>query len=163
MTSVSTWAQRRAMAPAARRERAVTCLGKNPSCGPIIEVVSLNAWVMSVGVTAVSLVPFQACANGVTEGAPCWRRCNIRRTVARTGQRHGDPEAPKPMTSPRTPFFCVVNSRVTNVADWIALLSAVNGFIRCRPFSAQRSNVSSSMILICKTLEVDQLRFSMLV
>eukprot|EP00980_Cylindrotheca_fusiformis_P024323 scaffold11739_cov107-Cylindrotheca_fusiformis.AAC.2 len=40
-----------------------------------------------------------------------------RRAAARTGQKSGLPLRPWPITSPRTPFFCEVNSRVTNVAE----------------------------------------------
>ena len=51
-----------------------------------------------------------------------WRTLEIR---ARTGHTRGDPDRARPMTSPRTPFFCVVNVRVQNVAERIEATDAV--------------------------------------
>ena len=52
MTSVSTPAQSRALAPAARRQRAVTSSGKNPNAGPRNLMARRRVLVMSGGLTA---------------------------------------------------------------------------------------------------------------
>jgi hypothetical protein len=47
--SGSTWAQRRAFAPAAQRDRAVTSDTRKPSCGPMKVTAALRAAVISAG------------------------------------------------------------------------------------------------------------------
>ena len=47
--------------------------------------------------------------------APWTRSARARSTNAWTGQRDGWPERPCPMRSLRTPFFCCLKVRVTNV------------------------------------------------
>jgi hypothetical protein len=49
--SGSTWAQRRAFVPAARRDRAVTSDARKPSCGPRKVTAALRAAVISAGFT----------------------------------------------------------------------------------------------------------------
>eukprot|EP00980_Cylindrotheca_fusiformis_P020653 scaffold7703_cov127-Cylindrotheca_fusiformis.AAC.2 len=63
-----------------------------------------------------------------------------RRAAARTGQKEGLPLRPWPITSPRTPFFCVVNSRVTKVAERRRWGGAVRESSRTPP----RKNVVSA-------------------
>ena len=55
--------------------------------------------------------------RGVIGVAPAARSWRMRRASAATGQRVGWPLRPCPKVSPRTPFFCEVNVRVTKVAE----------------------------------------------
>ena len=113
----STSAQSKAVAPPARRDRAETSFGVKPYWRPRRVVARRRAVVMAEGETAASAAGRgQYEASGVVGGAECRRRWTRRRAAAKTGQQSGSPLRPRPMTSPRTPFFCVVNSSVTKVA-----------------------------------------------
>ena len=58
MMSVSTLAQRRALAPAARRQRALTSVGRNPrEAGERYRTASRSVRVIIVGETLVQRVP----------------------------------------------------------------------------------------------------------
>ena len=70
---------------------------------------------------------------GVSVGAPCYRRWATRRRNASFGHNSGSPVAPWPIFSPLTPFFCVVNASIKNVAAASSLLVAVAGSNTVRP------------------------------
>ena len=56
------------------------------------------------------------------------------------------PLLPKPMTSPRTPFFWLVNLRVPNVVARMIRLEAVARFIRDRPLKSCTSAVVNGVV-----------------
>lgn len=64
-------------------------------------------------------------ARGVVGGAVCARRCITRLAMASTGHRLGSLDRDKPMTSPWTHFFCVVNVSEAKVADMMVASDAV--------------------------------------
>ena len=55
----------------------------------------------------------ERCVSG---GGPCCRKCSTQRQMAATAHVRGWPVLLFPIDSPLTPFFCVVNSRLTGVA-----------------------------------------------
>ena len=114
--SVSTWAQRRAFAPAARKQRADTSVGRKPKDGRKV-TASRRAEVMWDGKTLRHRLLWNAVESGVSGGALKRWRCRTRRIMAVTGHKTGSPLRPRPMTSLRTPFFCVVNVRVAKVEE----------------------------------------------
>ena len=104
------------MAPEARRDRAETSEGTNPRDGPRRRTAWRRMADMSDGVVLCHR-PFEKYRErGVAGGAACVRRCMTRVAMIFTGHRKGLPLRPRPMTSPRTPFFWLVNSRVAKVA-----------------------------------------------
>ena len=127
MMSLSTPEQRSAMAPAARRDRAETSLYVNPRWVPARSLTMALRWaVIIVGVTFVQRpLGNLKRARGVFAGASCCRRCVTRRRKASFGHNSGSPVAPWPIFSPRTPFFCVLNISITNVAAASSLSVAV--------------------------------------
>ena len=139
MTSGSTCASKRAVAPAARRHRAETSLGRKPRAGPRERTESRIVVVIKEDVT-VEVEP-KTLAMGVPTGAECCRRYRTRRMRACTGQRTGSPLHAKPMTSPRTPFFCVVKVSDANRACCICSTGAVK---TCRRVSLMNSCTSCS-------------------
>jgi len=90
-------------------------------------------WMVRVMSLALILViSLGACVNrrakGVPGGALLRRRYTTRLAAAFTGHTRWSPLHPRPITSPRTPFFCVVNVRVILVADRSCWSVAVAGF-----------------------------------
>ena len=65
----------------------------------------------------------------------------MRDERARTGHSVKLPLLPRPITSPRTPFFCVVNSRVQNVALESSRSDAVSKSSRRHPWNSCTSAV----------------------
>ena len=117
MTSVSTFAQSSAFAPAARRHRALTSVGRKPrDAGDKYLTASRSVLEMAEGVILTQRFPLWTRARGLFGAARDCRRCRTRRTRAFTGHRLGLPLRPRPMTSPRTPFFWSVKVRLTKVA-----------------------------------------------
>ena len=80
MISVSTRARSKAVAPAARRQRAETSFGRKPIVGPRTETVSRRMLVMEVAVTRDFVLKSRA--NGVKVGALLARRYRMRRMMA---------------------------------------------------------------------------------
>jgi hypothetical protein len=72
-------------------------------------------------------------ARGVLAGARNERRCRMRRVNAKTGQNTGLPDRPSPITSPRTPFFWVVNVSATKVTRDRSSSGMVVARNRCWP------------------------------
>ena len=115
------------MAPAAQRDRAETYLYVNPRWVPARSLTLALRWdVIIVGVMFVQrpIGVFKR-ARGVFAGAPCCQRCIMRRRKASVGHNSGSPVAQWPILSPRTPFFCVLNISITNVAAASSLSVAV--------------------------------------
>jgi hypothetical protein len=67
--------------------------------------------------------------------------------MARTGQRKVCPDRPRPTSSPRTLFFCLVNSSAMCVALSRSCSGQVNGFsrilLRSRCMSQMRNGAAS--------------------
>lgn len=126
------------MAPEARRERAEISLGRKPKCGPSKVQASVNEEVMSLalmGLKHLRLVS-QTDASGVLVRELCWRRWIIRLAKHTVGENSGLPLCPKPITSPLTPFFCVVNVSEANVADRSAASEAVGRLSLAEPWKS---------------------------
>lgn len=133
MMLVSILEQRRAMAPPARRERALTSLGTRPRLEPQAATDQRRASVISAGVTGWNLSWKKYVARGVVGVALACRRWIRRRAVARTGHAREAPLKPCWITSPLTPFFCVVNVRDTCVAVNRSLIGSWKVSMRRRP------------------------------
>jgi hypothetical protein len=88
--------------------------GLRPTVCPMVATVVLSSCVRLVVVMA-NHRPAKMVYRGVCGGARCRRRCLILFMHAMTGQKAGLPERLKPMRSPRTPFFWLVNSKQMNV------------------------------------------------
>mmetsp|Transcript_30800 Transcript_30800/g.69101 ORF Transcript_30800/g.69101 Transcript_30800/m.69101 type:complete len:215 (+) Transcript_30800:111-755(+) len=146
MTSVSTLANKSALAPAARNEHAETSSGRKPSDGPMERTVSRKVSVIMEGVTLRGEV--HTVARGVVGSALWARRWMTRLITARTGHRKASPLRPRPMTSPRTPFFWSVKVSETKVAHRIWASVAVVRSMRVCPMkswtSVRRKGVDSS-------------------
>ena len=115
IVSVSTRAMRRAMAPPARIDRALTSYGANPTWGPMRVVVARSTAVILELRTVDQTVLLKTAVRWVSGVAPCCRRCATRRRMAATAHTRGCPVAPCPMDSPLTPFLCVVKRRLTKM------------------------------------------------
>ena len=115
MMSLSTPEQRSSLAPDDRRDRAETSLYVNPRWVPPRSLTVALRWaVIIVGVTFVQLpLGILKQVRVVLAGAPCCWRCVTRLHKASFGHKNGSPVAPWPISSPRTPFFCVVNMSIT--------------------------------------------------
>ena len=61
----------------------------------------------------------------VSVGDPCCRRWATQHCNASFGHKRGSPVAPCPIFSPRTPFFCVMNTSITDTAAESSLSVAV--------------------------------------
>ena len=115
IVSVLTRAMRRAMAPLACIDRALTSSGVNPTWGPMRVVAARSAMVISALQTVDQAAPLKTAARCVSGVAPCCRRCATRCLLAATAHDQGCPVAQCPMDSPLTPFFCVLKRRLTKV------------------------------------------------
>ena len=73
-------------------------------------------------------------------------RCVTRRTMASTGHREGLPDLPRPMTSPRTPFFWVVNVKETNVAVAMVVMGAVKMSMYVPPVDSRTSDKRNGVV-----------------
>jgi hypothetical protein len=107
MTSVSTWAHRRAIAPPGRRLHAEMSLGWIPKLGR-----SCTATPRSCAVILAAVISFHhsvdfSIYSGVVCVACSARSARTRRPTARTGQPYSGLAglAPCPIFSPHTPFF----------------------------------------------------------
>ena len=106
------------MTPADRRDRAETTLYVNPRWVPTRILTVALRWVVII----VEVMLFQRPqvvlkrSIGVFAGASCCRRCFTKRHKASFGNNSRSPVAAWPILSPRTPFFYVLNVRITNVA-----------------------------------------------
>ena len=116
IVSVSTRDMRRAMAPPARINRALTSSGVNPTWGPMRVVAVCSAAVISALRTVDHAVLLKMVARCVYGVALCCLRYATRRRMTATAHDWGCPVAPCPMDSPLTPFFCVIKRRLTKVA-----------------------------------------------
>ena len=116
IVSVSTRAMRRAMAPPARIDRALTSSGMNPTWVPMVVVAARSAVVILALRTVDQVAPLKTAVRCVSGVAPCCCRCATRRLMAATAHVRGWPVAPCLMDSPLTPVFCVVKRRLTKVA-----------------------------------------------
>ena len=116
IVSVLTHAMRRAMAQPTHIDRALTSSGVNPTWVPMSVIAARSAVVISALRTVDQAALLKTAARCVSGLAPCCRRCATRRLMAVTVHARGCPVAPCPMDSPLTPFFCVVNRRLTKVA-----------------------------------------------
>ena len=112
IVSVSTRAMRRAMAPPACIDRALTSSRVNPTWGPMVVVAARSAVVISALRTVDQVAPLKTAARCGSGVALCCCRCATRRLMAATAHARGWPVAPCPMDSPLTPFFCVVKRRL---------------------------------------------------
>ena len=115
------------MAPAARRDRTETSLCVNPIWVPDRSLTMTLRWdVIIVGLMFVQRpLGVLKWARGVSAGALCCRRWATRRHNAYFGNNGGSPVAPWPIFSPRTPFFCVAETSITNTEAVSSLLVAV--------------------------------------
>ena len=116
IVSVSTRPLRRAMAPPARIDRALTSSGVNPTWGPMRVVATRSTVVILALWTVDQAFPLKTAARCVSGVAPCCRKCATRRRMAATAHARGCPVAPCLMDSPLMPFFCVIKRRLTKVA-----------------------------------------------
>ena len=116
IVSVSTPPMRRAMAPPARIDRALTSSGVNPTWGPMRVVATRSTVVILALWTVDQAVPLKTVARCMSGVALCCRRCATGRRMAATAHARGCPVAPCPMDSPLAPFFCVIKRRLTKVA-----------------------------------------------
>ena len=116
IVSMSTCPLRRAMAPPARIDHALTSFGVNPTWGPMRVVATRSTVVILALRTVDQAVPLKTAARCVSGVAPCCRRCATRCRMAATAHARECPVAPCPMDSPLTPFFCVIKRRLTKVA-----------------------------------------------
>ena len=81
---VSNRAMRRAMAPPARIERALTSSGVNPTWGPMIVVTARSTAIILELRTVDQLTPLKTAARCVSGVAPCCRKCVTRLRMAAT-------------------------------------------------------------------------------
>ena len=145
--SPSTLAHSSALAPAARRQRAETSVGRKPSAGPRKWTARRRVLVIREGVILAHWVGvIDTRANGVVSGARARRRWSMRRSMARTGQSWLQPLRERPMTSPRTPFFWLVNVREAKVVDCMFAMDAVVMFRRCSPMKSCTSHIRKGLV-----------------
>ena len=138
--SVLTRAMRRAMAPPACIERALTSYGVNLTWGPMIVVVAQSAAVISALRTVDHLTPLKTATICVSGVAPFCCECATRRRMAATSHARGYPVAPCLIDSTLRPFFCVVKIRLMKVVavqvvaeavmDWVVLSPKKNWISR---------------------------------
>ena len=114
MTSVSTWAKRRAFAPAAHRLLADTPSGKSRSQSQEGDCCLKGSSDLCWGNTAE-----------VSVRIIMRQRCSKRRHIISLQIDDAPSKGSAPTTSPRTEFFCVVNLRVPKVAVRNSLSVAV--------------------------------------
>ena len=105
IVSVSTRAMRRAMAPPARIDRALTSSGVNPTWGPMVVVAARSVVVISALRTVDQVAPLKTVARCVSGVVPCCRRCTTRRLMASTAHALGGPVLTFTMDSPLFLFF----------------------------------------------------------
>jgi hypothetical protein len=85
-------------------------------------------------------------ASGVSAGALKRLKWRMRRTRQRTGHNSGLPLRPRPMTSPQTPFFCVVKVREAKVPDHRDCSPAVAGSIRTGQIKNWTSHIRKGVV-----------------
>jgi hypothetical protein len=151
MRSVSTFAQRSAMAPEDRKDRMEMSEDCSPTVWPITSTVRRRSFVR-VDVLMASHEDEKYAYNNVVGGALKWRKCLTRLIHACTGQNVGLPERLRPINSPRTPFFWLVNSRQTKVAESRDGRAHHKWAKRCGPacrWTSQRRNGIDSALSVC--------------
>ena len=102
---MSTRTMRRAMAPPARIEHALTSSGVTPTWGPIIVVAAQSAAVISALRTVDRLSPLNTATRCMSGGVLCCRKCATRCRMADTAHAWGCPVASYPIDSSLAPFF----------------------------------------------------------
>ena len=115
IVSVSTCTTRRAMAPPARIDRALTSYGVNPTWGPMRVFAACSNAVVSALWTVDHVVPLKTAERCVSGVDPCCRICATRRRMAATAHARRCHVAPCPIEFPLMPFFCVIKRRLTKV------------------------------------------------
>ena len=116
MVSGSTHSMRRSVSPPARRERAMVSISLNPIDGPaarttdLMEAVIFSTWI------CCHLSPFLKLEIGILLVAPWCRRYATQRLMDTNGHPWVWPVRPCPVNPPLTPFFWVVNRRLTKSA-----------------------------------------------
>ena len=106
MTSMSTFAHSKALAPAAQRHRALTSDRLNPSEAGDWNVIAWRSVLVIMGGIIFSHRVVNTRAMGSVVLALLSRRWSSLLVMEMTGHRVGQPLLANPMTSPRTPFFC---------------------------------------------------------
>ena len=104
------------MAPLACIERALTLVGLSPTCGTEILKDSRSALVKSMLLVVEHLPFLDTSDSGVHLLEPFHPRFTTRLMTNATAQARGCLVFPCLIHSPLTPFFCVVDSRLTKLA-----------------------------------------------
>ena len=133
IVSVLTRAMRRAMAPPAHSERALTSSGVNPTWGPMIVVTARSAAVISALRTVDHLTLLKTAARCVSGVAPCCHKCATRRWMAATVHARGFPVELCPIDYPLKPFFFVIKRRLTKVVVSQVVAEAVVDWVGWYP------------------------------
>jgi hypothetical protein len=92
------------MAPDERNERTDTSVGESPTDMPQ-QVMTCRSSCVRMVVDMASHSVVKNAKRGVWGGAWNRRKCLILLMHAWTGQKAGLPDRPRPMSSPRMPFF----------------------------------------------------------
>ena len=113
---VLTLAMRIFMLPPERMERALTSLGVNPTCGPVILTAARSDFLILVLQTNVHLFLWKILAKYVLLVVQCHRRYAKRHKMDTTAHALGCPVVPWPIELPLTLFFWSMKRRLLKVA-----------------------------------------------